>query len=103
MQLVTYGINHNTAPVHIREHIAFNADALPAALASLKQSPAVVEAVIISTCNRTEIYCHIADDFDDNISEWLHQFHQQEAGSLDEYIYSYQDHDEEVPVQSYFS
>jgi len=93
MQLVTYGINHNTAPVHVREQIAFNAEVLPAALASLQQCSGVVEAVIISTCNRTEIYCHIADDHDDKVCEWLHDFHQQPAESLNEFIYSHQDHD----------
>ena len=89
MHFVSYGINHNTAPVHIREQLAFNADTLPVALASLLQSPAVVEAVIVSTCNRTEIYCHIADEHEDNVCEWLHQFHHQPADSLNEYIYHY--------------
>ncbi|RKZ79610.1 MAG: glutamyl-tRNA reductase, partial [Gammaproteobacteria bacterium] len=93
MQFVTYGINHNTAPVHIRENIAFNADVLPVALASLKQHPDVIEAVIVSTCNRTEIYCYLNDDCDNIISSWLHQFHQQADGELDEFLYCYQDND----------
>lgn len=93
MQFVTYGINHNTAPVHIRENIAFNADVLPVALASLKQHPDVLEAVILSTCNRTEIYCYLNEGCDNMISSWLHQFHQQEDGKLDEFLYCHQDND----------
>ena len=90
MQLVTYGINHNTAPVHIRENIAFTADVMPAALASLKHHPNVVEAVVISTCNRTEIYCHLDGDYDNVINTWLHKFHQQAPDSLTEYLYQYE-------------
>ncbi|MDC9724597.1 MAG: glutamyl-tRNA reductase [Gammaproteobacteria bacterium] len=93
MQLVAYGINHTTAPVHIREQLAFNAEVLPVALDSLQQCPGVVESIIISTCNRTEIYCHIADDYEDNVCEWLHDFHKQSADSLNEFIYHHKDHD----------
>ncbi len=93
MQFVTYGINHNTAPVSIRENIAFNADVLPAALASLKQQPYVVEAVILSTCNRTEIYCYIDDDCHTLVNKWLHDFHQQAENSLDEHMYCHQGND----------
>jgi glutamyl-tRNA reductase len=90
MQLVTYGINHNTAPVNIRENIAFTADVLPAALDSLKQHPNVVEAVVVSTCNRTEIYCHLDGDYDNAINVWLHQFHNQAPDSLTEYFYQHE-------------
>jgi glutamyl-tRNA reductase len=90
MQLVTFGINHTTAPVEIREQIAFNADNLTAALASLHQWPGINEAVIISTCNRTELFCHIGDDYDSNIAVWLHQFHQQVPDSLTPYLYEHQ-------------
>lgn len=93
MQLVTYGINHNTAPVNIRENIAFNADVLPAALDSLKQHPNVVEAVIVSTCNRTEIYCHLNGDYDNTIVDWLHQFHQLPTDSLSDYLYQHENND----------
>jgi len=93
MQLVSYGINHNTAPVNVREHIAFNADILPAALTSLLQCPGVVEAVIVSTCNRTEIYCHLDDEYPDTVKEWLHSYHQQTAHSLDDYLYCHQNSD----------
>lgn len=89
MELVAYGINHNTAPVDIRENIAFNADTLPQALSALKQRPGVQEAVIVSTCNRTEIYCHLDGDKTDVI-DWLHQYHEQPQNGLDNYLYQYQ-------------
>ena len=94
MQFVSYGINHNTAPVAIREKIAFNAEVLPSALASLHQCEGVIEAVIISTCNRTEVYCHTVDGNEGDIGQWLHDYHQQPPHSLDEYIYKY--HDQEM-------
>lgn len=93
MQFVTYGLNHKTAPVPIRENIAFNDDALPHALTSLMQHPNVIEAVILSTCNRTEVYCYIDGNSDNIICPWLHQFHQQAEKTLDEYLYCHQGND----------
>ena len=95
MQFVSYGINHTTAPVEVRESIAFNPESLPTALHSLKQCPGVIEAAIISTCNRTEIYCHLDDDVDGAIAgNWLAEFHQQQNVALDSYSYQY--HGDEV-------
>jgi glutamyl-tRNA reductase len=87
MQLAICGINHQTAPVHIRENIAFNDDVLAAALESLRQQTHVVEAVIVSTCNRTEIYCHLDEQNDTAIAEWLHTFQHQTANTLNEFLY----------------
>ena len=53
MSLHVLGINHQTAPVALREKVAFAPDALAAALASLHALPQVHEAVLLSTCNRT--------------------------------------------------
>lgn len=93
MQFVTYGINHKTAPVHIRENIVFNDDVLPSALASITQHASVVEAVILSTCNRTEVYCYLDDESDNVIGPWLHQFHHQAENTLDEFLYCHQGDD----------
>jgi glutamyl-tRNA reductase len=93
MQLVICGINHNSAPVDIRENIAFNPDVLPNALASLQKLENVVETVIVSTCNRTEIYCHLKRHDDSTITEWLHSFHQQTNNTLDEFLYYHKDAD----------
>ncbi|MGE0030350.1 MAG: glutamyl-tRNA reductase [Steroidobacteraceae bacterium] len=56
MSLVVLGLNHRTAPIEVRERIVFDAARLPEALASLRALPGLQEALIVSTCNRTEIY-----------------------------------------------
>ena len=56
MTLVALGINHQTAPVSLRERVAFADDALASALASLKSLSTVHEVALLSTCNRTELY-----------------------------------------------
>ena len=55
MKLLLTGVSHKTAPVEVRECLAFREDTLPAALADLKSREGVMEAVILSTCNRVEI------------------------------------------------
>jgi glutamyl-tRNA reductase len=57
MPLVVIGINHRTAPVEIREKVVFAGEELPAALRELIRLPGVRESLIVSTCNRTELYC----------------------------------------------
>jgi glutamyl-tRNA reductase len=57
MPLVVIGINHRTAPVDIREKVVFAGEELPEALRGLTTVPGVREALIVSTCNRTELYC----------------------------------------------
>jgi glutamyl-tRNA reductase len=69
MSLVVLGLNHRTAPIEVREHIVFDAGRLPSALASLRALPGMREALIVSTCNRTELYC-VADD-PGAIGAWL--------------------------------
>jgi glutamyl-tRNA reductase len=90
MHLVIYGINHNTAPVHIRERFAFDAGTLPSALSALHKQDSVLETVIVSTCNRTEIYCCLDEDSDNEILAWLHDFHQVENETITPYLYHYQ-------------
>ena len=55
MKLLLTGLNHRTAPVEVRERLAFEEKALPAALDQLRRSPGLVEGMILSTCNRVEI------------------------------------------------
>jgi glutamyl-tRNA reductase len=55
MKFLVSGLNHRTAPVEVRERLAFNEGKLPAALHDLKQRPGLLEAMILSTCNRVEI------------------------------------------------
>ena len=55
------GINHHSAPLEVREKVAFAPEQQGEALAALVGQPGVSEAVLVSTCNRTEVYC-LADD-----------------------------------------
>ena len=72
MSILAFGINHKTAPVEFREKVAFEAHALAESLASLVSIAHVSEGVILSTCNRTEIYCHAQSSFQKNdIVAWL--------------------------------
>src|ERR1044072_6549204 len=57
LPLVVIGTNHRTAPVDIREKVVFAGEELPEALRGLTSVPGVREALIVSTCNRTELYC----------------------------------------------
>jgi glutamyl-tRNA reductase len=70
MSLVVLGLNHRTAPIEVRERVVFDAERLPEALVALRAVPGVQEAMIVSTCNRTELYC-VGDDTGSPISEWL--------------------------------
>ena len=72
MQVYVLGLNHQTAPVAVREALAFGPDCLPAALTSLVREPGVGEAAILSTCNRTEIW--FAGDAPQVVSDWLARF-----------------------------
>lgn len=56
MRLLVLGVSHHTAPIELREKLAFSANELPAALALLAAEPALGEVVLLSTCNRTEAY-----------------------------------------------
>ncbi len=64
------GVNHQTAPVALRERLAFDATSLPDALAALQAMPGVREAVLLSTCNRTELYAWIEGD-GQVLEDWL--------------------------------
>jgi glutamyl-tRNA reductase len=68
------GINHKTAPVALREKVAFTEDRLVAALRVLRQEMGVAEAVIVSTCNRTEVYW-AGSASGAELSRWLERHH----------------------------
>ncbi len=75
MALLSLGINHLTAPIDIREKVAFAPDQMGQALHQLLDIPAVNESVIVSTCNRTEIYCDVSSDSSAIIADWLSAYH----------------------------
>ncbi|MCH6550050.1 MAG: glutamyl-tRNA reductase [Proteobacteria bacterium] len=71
MPLQIFGLNHNTAPVEIREQVIFSGDAVPRALLQLLDLDGIDETVLLSTCNRTEFYV-VANDGDTGVLEaWL--------------------------------
>jgi glutamyl-tRNA reductase len=86
MSLYALGLNHATAPVSVREMVAFQADALGSALRDLIGSPRVKEAAILSTCNRTEVYFNAAEPAP--VMDWLESFHRLPKASLAPYLYS---------------
>lgn len=87
MTLWVLGLNHQTAPVELRERASFGGDALPQALASLRDTPQVAEAVLLSTCNRTELYA-VAES-GEALAQWL----ESHAGQLRGYLYQHADAD----------
>jgi glutamyl-tRNA reductase len=92
MALLTLGLNHTTAPVELREQVAFDASCLPDALAQLTQEfPGVREGAILSTCNRTELFLAIDGEDEPNIVRWLAGFHAVDADALAPHIYAFKD------------
>ncbi|MDQ1363479.1 MAG: glutamyl-tRNA reductase [Pseudomonadota bacterium] len=97
MPLITIGLNHKTAPVELRERLAFTPDTLPEAIRSLARVDGVTEAAILSTCNRTELYCTVHDQqqADRLLVEWFSRFHGFRADDLSQHLYLYH-HDETI-------
>ncbi len=91
MTLLTLGLNYQTAPVSVREKLAFPADILSAALQDLLCVKGVSEAAILSTCNRTEFYCTTQSENPNILIDWIAQNKQLQAKELTPYFYSYAD------------
>jgi glutamyl-tRNA reductase len=91
MALVTLGINHRTAPVAIRERVAFTPERMAEAFAELRAAAGATEAAILSTCNRTEIYLAADENCAPLILRWLAGFHNVDAGDLEDVIYVHHD------------
>ena len=86
MQLFTLGLNHQTAPLAMRERVAFAAERLQTALTELVHRKPVREAAILSTCNRTEIYCAAGEP--GAALDWLADYHALAAADLRPYVYT---------------
>ena len=91
MPLAVVGINHKTAPVEIREKVAFGRDELPSLLKDICAKPDLREAVILSTCNRTEIYCELEQADDPAPGNWLIAHHRTGGEDLHRYLYRHRD------------
>ena len=85
MSLYALGLNHQTAPLAIRERVVFHVERLRDALGELKASLAR-EAAILSTCNRTELY--VAGDEPAAVAQWLARYHRFEPDGLQPYLYT---------------
>ena len=92
MNLHAIGLNHKSAPVEIREKLAFSASSIPIALSSLTQSFSSSEAVILSTCNRVEIYGTSPDDSlnKESLLDFFSAFHGLPKENFAEHMYHYQ-------------
>jgi glutamyl-tRNA reductase len=75
MPLKILGLNHNTAPVEIREQVVFAGDEIAHALQHVRELDGVDEAVLLSTCNRTEFYVMADDAGRKRLQAWLHDAH----------------------------
>ncbi|MGB3275098.1 MAG: glutamyl-tRNA reductase [Castellaniella sp.] len=95
VDVLTFGLNHVSAPVSVRERVSFPLDLVQPALAALRSTfgSGVREAAILSTCNRTEIYCAADPGVAPELPAWLAEFNRLEAGLLTPHLYQYQKND----------
>lgn len=92
MTLLALGLNHTTAPVKVRERVVFSADQLEPALHELIEVSGVNEAAILSTCNRTEVYCNLLEHSEDErVLHWLGRFHRFSRQDIEPFLYRYHD------------
>jgi len=93
MNLHTVGLNHDSAPVEIREKLAFSASSVPIALSSFVHSFPSSEAVILSTCNRVEIYATSSDNSlnKETLLDFFSAFHGLPKEKFADHMYHYQD------------
>ena len=91
MQLYALGLNHHTAPLAIRERVAFQPEKLALALYDLAHAGSVREAAILSTCNRTELY--FAAEQPQHAADWLARFHHVALNDVSPYLYAYPQRD----------
>ena len=91
MTLLAVGINYNTAPVAIRERLAFPADSLESSLKTLWSSHKINGAAILSTCNRTEFYYQSEESNAKTLIEWISDNKKINANEFTPYLYSYTD------------
>jgi glutamyl-tRNA reductase len=93
MQLLLVGISHRTAPVELRERVDFQARGIPDALRALAQRGSAREAVVVSTCNRAELYvaCDEAAATRQDLLRFVSDFNGVAAGELAPHVYDVAD------------
>ena len=85
MPLFAFGLNHQTAPLDVRERVVFHAEQVTQALRDLVDRRPVSEAAIISTCNRTEVYCTTAEPR--TAIDWMADYHRMKPSQIQPYLY----------------
>ena len=93
MKVFVVGLNHKIADVDVREKLAFQGDKLAEGLMRFRELPGIQEAMILSTCNRVELYANIQDtqQASDSVKAFLSAFHNINRSSLDRSLYIYDD------------
>ena len=94
MKILVVGLNHKSAPIEIRERLAYDAAGAVTALRQLKNSFHGAEFVLLSTCNRVELYCaskRVGGVTVDDLAGFLSEFHNVDLEEFQEYLYTYQD------------
>ena len=91
MVFIACGLNHKTAPLNVREKVALQNGMQENLLGQLIDLPGIHEAAILSTCNRTEIYCDTMEP--QLIAPWLAESHQLKPDALLPYFYMHEGHD----------
>jgi len=89
MKFLLAGLNHKTAPIEVRERLAFEEKSLPEALDRLKQRPGLLEGMILSTCNRVEVAVTAEDqaDSDTAVEGFLVESRQVDRAWVSPYLY----------------
>jgi glutamyl-tRNA reductase len=93
MPLFTIGISHHTAPIEIREKVAIARSEYSDRVSELCALPGVEEVVVLSTCNRTEIYCLSTEAGKQGLVDWVHRVNDIPAGELDRHFYHHEGED----------
>ncbi len=91
MHLLAFGLNHTTAPLAVRERAAFVTEHLESAVRDLAANDGVREATILSTCNRTEIYCRLNTRDASLVSDWMCRYSGLTDEAIAEAVYGYPD------------
>lgn len=95
MNILVIGLNHKSADVEVREKLAFDGQKLQEGLLALHKLPDIKEAIILSTCNRVEIYSNVKDPVKafDTVKAFLSEFHGLENAALERSLYIHKDHE----------
>ena len=93
MKIFVVGLNHKIADVEVREKLAFNGPKLEEGLMRFRELPEIQEAIILSTCNRVELYANVNDaaKASESVKAFLSEFHNINRTSLDTALYIYDD------------